>query len=358
MSPKAAENASMNPSSMRAIVLHKPQDLHVEEREVALPGPGEVLVRIERGGICGSDLHYFRHGGFGAVRMKEPMILGHEIAGCIELLGQGVEGPAVGTPVAVNPSSPCGICSFCRTGQPIHCSDMRFLGSAMRTPHVQGGFSEHLVCRAENAVPLVSGSDSAAGAFAEPLAVTLHAVGQAPVYGGRVLIMGAGPIGVLLALAARYAGAREIVVTDIQERPLAYARQVGADRTVNVADHPDAMAVYAANKGHFDVIFEAAGQGATVSDALPVVKPRGTVVLVGQGATADIPISTIVTKEIKLRGSFRFDKEFALAVDLIGSGRIDVSPLLSDTLPLVEAKRAFLLAGDKSKSMKVQIAFS
>jgi L-idonate 5-dehydrogenase len=173
-----------------------------------------------------------------------------------------------------------------------------------------------------------------------------------------VLIMGAGPIGVLLALAARYAGAREIVVTDIQERPLAYARQVGADRTVNVADHPDAMAVYAANKGHFDVIFEAAGQGATVSDALPVVKPRGTVMLVGQGAIADIPISTIVTKEIKLRGSFRFDKEFALAVDLIGSGRIDVSPLLSDTLPLVEAKRAFLLAGDKSKSMKVQIAFS
>jgi len=118
------------------------------------------------------------------------------------------------------------------------------------------------------------------------------------------------------------------------------------------------MAVYAANKGHFDVIFEAAGQGATVSDALPVVKPRGTVMLVGQGAIADIPISTIVTKEIKLRGSFRFDKEFALAVDLIGSGRIDVSPLLSDTLPLVEAKRAFLLAGDKSKSMKVQIAFS
>jgi L-idonate 5-dehydrogenase len=347
----------MNPSSMRAIVLHKPQDLHIEEREVALPGPGEVLVRIERGGICGSDLHYFRHGGFGAVRMKEPMILGHEIAGRVEQLGRGVEGPAAGTLVAVNPSSPCGVCSFCRAGQSIHCSDMRFLGSAMRTPHVQGGFSEHLVCRAENAVPLVPGCDSAAGAFAEPLAVTLHSVGQAPVYGGRVLIMGAGPIGTLLVLAARYAGAREIVVTDIQEGPLAYAHKVGADRTLNVANHADDMAAYAANKGYFDVIFEAAGQGATVSNSLNFVKPRGTVVLVGQGATAEIPISTIVTKEIKLRGSFRFDKEFALAVDLIGSGRIDVGPLLSDTLPLDQAKRAFLLAGDKSKSMKVQIAF-
>ena len=209
---------SLNSSAMRAIVLHEPMDLRVEEREVPSPGAGEVLVRIERGGICGSDLHYFRHGGFGAVRMKEPMILGHEIAGRIEQLGPGVEGPAVGTLVAVNPASPCGACSFCRAGQPIHCSDMHFLGSAMRTPHVQGGFSQHLVCRAENAVPLPSRSNSAAGAFAEPLAVTLHAVGEAPVYGARVLIMGAGPIGILLALAARYAGAREIVVTDIPGR--------------------------------------------------------------------------------------------------------------------------------------------
>jgi L-idonate 5-dehydrogenase len=169
--------------------------------------------------------------------------------------------------------------------------------------------------------------------------------------------MGAGPIGVLLTLAARYAGACEIVVTDIQDGPLAHARKAGAYRTINVAGHTDNMAAYAANKGYFDVIFEAAGQGATVSNLLQLVKPRGAVVLVGQGATAEIPVSTIVTKEIKLRGSFRFDTEFALAVDLIGSGRIDVGPLLSDTLPLAEAKRAFQLAGDKSKTMKVQIAF-
>jgi L-idonate 5-dehydrogenase len=344
-------------SSMRAIVLHNPMDLRVEERRVSFPRTGEVLVSIECGGICGSDLHYFRHGGFGSVRMKEPMILGHEIAGRIEQLGPGVEGPAVGTLVAVNPASPCGACSFCRAGQPIHCSDMRFLGSAMRTPHVQGGFSQHLVCRAENAVPLPSGSSSAAGAFAEPLAVTLHSVGQAPVYGGRVLIMGAGPIGTLLVLTARYAGAREIVVTDIEDGPLAYAHKAGADRTINIAEHAEDMAAYAANKGYFDVVFEAAGQGATVSNALHAVKPRGAVVLVGQGATAEIPVSMIVAKEIKLRGSFRFDKEFALAVDLIGSGRINVEPLLSDTLPLAEAKRAFQLAGDKSKTMKVQIAF-
>ncbi|MEZ2332793.1 L-idonate 5-dehydrogenase [Mesorhizobium sp. RCC_202] len=342
---------------MRAVVLRQPLDLHVEERATPTPGPGEVLVRIERGGICGSDLHYFRHGGFGTVRMKEPMILGHEIAGRVEALGAGVSGLAVGTAVAVNPANPCGVCAYCRNGQPIHCLDMRFLGSAMRTPHVQGGFAEHLVCRAENAVPLVNGSNPTAGAFAEPLAVTLHAVAQAPVYGSRVLIMGAGPIGTLLVLAARFAGAREIIITDVQDKPLAYASKAGADRTINVGAHPDAMNDFAANKGTFDVVFEAAGQGATVASALPVIKPRGTLVTVGQGATAELSISMIVSKEIQLKGSFRFDTEFALAVDLIGSGRIDVAPLLSNTLPLAEARRAFELASDKSQSMKVQIAF-
>ncbi|TIX21139.1 MAG: L-idonate 5-dehydrogenase, partial [Mesorhizobium sp.] len=318
---------------MRAVVLRRPLDLDVEERTTPGPGPGEVLVRIARGGICGSDLHYFRHCGFGTVRMKEPMILGHEIAGRVEALGAGVSRPAVGTAVAVNPANPCGVCAFCRAGQPIHCLDMRFLGSAMRMPHVQGGFAEHLVCRAKNAVPLTTGSDPTAGAFAEPLAVTLHAVAQAPVYGSRVLIMGAGPIGTLLVLAARFAGAREVVVTDVQDRPLQYAAKIGADRTINVATHAEAMDGYAANKGYFDVVFEAAGQG----------------------ATAELSMSVIVTKEIQVKGSFRFDTEFALAVDLIGSGRIDVAPLLSNTLPLAEARKAFELASDKSQSMKVQI---
>lgn len=342
---------------MRAVVLRQPLDINLEERALPSPGPGEVLVRITRGGICGSDLHYFLHGGFGTVRMKEPMILGHEIAGRVEALGAGVSSPAVGTAVAVNPANPCGVCAFCRSGQPIHCLDMRFLGSAMRTPHVQGGFAEHLVCRAENAVPLPSGSDPTAGAFAEPFAVTLHAVAQAPVHGSRVLIMGAGPIGTLLVLAARFAGAHEIVVTDVRDKPLEYAAKAGADRTINVASNAEAMNIYAANKGYYDVVFEAAGQGATVVNALHLIKPRGTLVTVGQGATAELPISMIVTKEIQLKGSFRFDTEFALAVDLIGSGRIDVAPLLSNTLPLAEARKAFELASDKSQSMKVQIAF-
>lgn len=343
---------------MRAVVLHAERDLRVEEREVPKPGRGEVLVRISNGGICGSDLHYYRHGGFGVIRVKEPMVLGHEIAGHVAALGEGVSGPETGRVVAVNPSSPCGDCAYCRAGQPIHCTDMRFLGSAMRTPHVQGGFADYIVCRAENAVALPEGTDPMLAAFAEPLAVCLHAVGEAPVYGARVLVAGAGPIGLLVMLAARHAGAREIVVTDVLDEPLALARQLGADRTINVGSDAAAFAEYEAGKGYFDVVFEAAGQGATIVAALKATRPRGTIVAVGQGAIAEVPITSIVTRELVLRGSFRFAGEFARAAELLAAGRIDVRPLLSKTMPVGDANQAFQLAADKSRAVKVQLSFA
>ena len=342
---------------MRALVLNAPGDLEIVQKGVPQPGPGEVLVHISRGGICGSDLHYFHRGGFGSVRLREPMILGHEIAGRVEGLGDGVTGVSTGALVAVNPSTPCGKCRFCRQGQPIHCEDMRFLGSAMRMPHVQGGFAEYLVCRAENAVVLPETVGAARAAFCEPLAVCLHAVGQADVYGARVLITGAGPIGLLLVMAARFAGAHEIVLTDVLDAPLEFAHRIGVDRTINISRDPEAMAEYEAGKGQFDVMFEAAGRGETIIAGLGMLRPRGTVVLVGQGATAELPISIMVTKELVLRGSLRFDKEFALAAELIAAGRIDVAPLLTATIPLAEAPAAFALASDKARSVKVQIAF-
>ena len=341
---------------MRAVVLHQPGDLRIDERERPNPGPGEVLVEIHRGGICGSDLHYYRHGGFGTVRMREPLTLGHEIAGRVVALGEGVDAPAVGSIVAVNPSMPCRQCEYCRAGLAMHCVNMRFLGSAMRFPHVQGGFADYLVCPQENAVPVPGAMTAELATFAEPLAVCLHAGSRTDLYGKRVLVMGAGPIGALLVLVARYAGAREIVVTDILDGPLAFARTIGADHTVNVSA-ADALKDYEAGKGYFDVAFEAAGQGATVVKSVQIVRPRGAIVLVGQGATAELPVSTVVTKEIDLKGSFRFDGEFALAVDLVASGRIDVAPLLSAVIPVSEAVAAFDLALDKSRSIKVQLAF-
>jgi L-idonate 5-dehydrogenase len=343
---------------MRAVVIHAPKDLRVEERADVAPGPGQVVVRIGAGGICGSDLHYYQHGGFGAVRLREPMVLGHEIAGTVAALGAGVSSLAVGDPVAVNPSLPCGACRYCLAGQPNHCLDMRFYGSAMRMPHVQGGFSELLVCEAPRAVKLPQGMAISLAAFAEPLSVCLHAARQAgPLMGARVLVTGAGPIGCLAVAVARHAGAREIVATDLLSTPLLTARRMGADRTIAVAEDPDALRGYAVDKGHFDVVFEASGSAAALKTAIEVARPGATIVQLGLGGDVTLPLSALVAKEIGLRGTFRFQEEFPLALEVMARGDIDPRPLLSATMGIEEAVAAFELAGDRNRAMKVQIAF-
>ena len=343
---------------MRAAVLHSPRDLRVEESEAPEPKSGQVKVRIRAGGICGSDLHYFLHGGFGAVRLKEPMILGHEVAGTVEAVAPGVTNVRPGQLVAVNPSLPCHACRYCRKGILNQCLNMRFYGSAMVFPHVQGGFREFLVVDADRAVAIPQQVSVYEAAFAEPLAVALHAVTRAgSLLGKRVLVAGAGPIGALTVAAARHAGAGEIVVTDLHDAALESARKVGADRAINMAKTPEALAAFEADKGYFDVMFEAAGSEATLLAGLKVVRARGTIVQIGQGAQASLPMSLLVTKEIDLIGTFRFHAEFALAVETIAHRRIDVRPLLTEVIPLADAVRAFELAADRTRAMKVQISF-
>ena len=343
---------------MRAIVIHAARDLRVEEREAETAGPGEVEVRIEAGGICGSDLHYFSHGGFGTVRLREPMILGHEVAGRITAVGEGVEGLAPGDRVAVSPSRPCGVCTYCRAGMANQCLDMRFYGSAMPFPHVQGAFRERLVTDASQCHRIADGVPIGVAAMAEPFAVTLHAVSRAgSLLGKRVLVTGCGPIGALAIIAARAHGAREIVATDVAEGVLAFASRIGADRTINVATDPESLASYGGNKGTFDVQFEASGNAAAIRSGLDVLRPRGVLVQLGLGGDIAIPQNLVVAKEVDIRGTFRFHEEFGLAVDLINQRRVDLAPLLTGTFPIEEAVTAFEAAGDRARSMKVQIAF-
>ncbi len=180
---------------MKTLVAHAAKDLRLEDRPTQDPAPGEVLIRMAAGGICGSDLHYYNHGGFGAVRLREPMILGHEVAGHIAALGDGVHGLEVGELVAVSPSRPCGSCTYCAQGAQNHCLNMRFYGSAMPFPHIQGAFSELLVAEAGQCAP-AGGLTPAEAAMAEPLAVVLHAARRAgDLMGKRVLVTGCGPIG-------------------------------------------------------------------------------------------------------------------------------------------------------------------
>ncbi len=342
---------------MKAAIIHAARDLRIGDVEAEAPGPGEVEVRIRAGGICGSDLHYYQHGGFGTVRIREALIPGHEIAGEVATVGAGVTRVRPGDRVAVNPSRPCGHCEYCLEGRPRHCLEMRFLGSAMRFPHVQGGFRERLVCSEAQAVLLPEQLSLELAAFAEPLSVCLHAANQAgELMGRRVLVTGSGPIGALAILVARHAGAREIVATDLADAPLAIARRIGADAAIDMRTGADAFERFAAGKGHFDVVFEASGSGAALASAIGVARPGAVIVQVGLGGEMTVPINAIVAKEIALRGTFRFDREFEWAVQFLGSGAIDVRPLLTEVVPLDEAVRAFELAGDRSRAMKVQLA--
>jgi len=343
---------------MRAIVAHAAKDIRIEETGVPALGPEDIRVRIAFGGICGSDLHYYNHGGFGAVRLREPMILGHEIAGVVEAVGADCRRVKVGDRVAVSPNVPCNRCRYCLEGLQNQCLDVRFYGSAMRFPHVQGAFRESLVCRESQAHPVPGSLTLQEATMAEPLAVALHATRRAgSLMGRRVLVSGCGPIGALTIVAARRAGAAEIVATDIADGVLGFASRLGADRVINVAETPETLTAYGADKGYFDAVFEASGAAPALRAGIEVIRPRGVIMQLGLGGDMTIPINQVTFKEIELRGTFRFHEEFALALEFMGKGLIDVKPLITATKPLDEARDAFELANDRSQSMKVQIAF-
>ena len=344
---------------MRALVCHAPHDLRLEEAPASELGAKELRVRVAYGGICGSDLHYFQHGGFGAVRLKEPMALGHEVSGTIDAVGVDVKSFAVGQRIAISPSRPCGQCKFCLDGAPNHCLHMRFYGSAMPFPHIQGAFREQLVIDASQAHLIADSLSLSHAALAEPLSVGLHAINRAGgVFGKQVLVTGCGPIGSLLIAGLRRAGAARIVAVDIADLPLACAEKMGADELINLATQPAGLAPYAADKGQFDVMFEASGTEKALRAGLEVMAPRGVLVSVGLGGDVTLPLNMLVAKEIELRGTFRFHPEFAVAVGFLNSGLIDGEAVISHTVAFSQATEAFALAGDKTRAMKVQIDFT
>jgi len=342
---------------MKALVLLQPHRLVLQDRPVPEPGLEQVRVRVHRGGICGSDMHYFQHGGFGTVRMRTPMVLGHELAGVVDAVGEGVTAVAVGDRVAINPSLACGRCNQCRAGTARHCTDMRFMGSAMRYPHVDGGFCEYVVVRQAQAVTVGAGIDLGEAAMCEPLAVGLHAVAQAPsLVDQRVLVMGFGTIGATCFLAARHAGADTVSAADVAARSLTLARDLGAQHCYDMSDP---RALEASHRGGFDVVFECSGHPKAVATALAVTRPGGAIVQVGiLPDIAKLPLNFLVSQEITWRGTFRFDVEFQQAAALISRRVIDVRPVISATFPLTQAEAAFALAQNRQASTKVMLDFA
>ncbi|MEJ4046926.1 L-idonate 5-dehydrogenase [Erwinia sp. SLM-02] len=346
----------MQQKTVKAVVAHGAHDVRLESHTLSWEAD-RVLVKVERGGICGSDIHYFQHGKAGMSVLKSPMVLGHEFVGIVEHAPEnsGLHG---GQRVAINPSQPCQQCDICRSGRQNLCRTMRFMGSAQFFPHVNGGFAQYVAVSPAQCVPYAQEAEPRVIAFAEPLAVCIHAVKQAgDLTGKRVLVSGAGPIGCLTIASALASGATEVMATDISPRCRALALEMGATLALDPRDEVTTTG-WAADGGQFDVCFEASGAPSAIAAMVAFTRPAGVIVQLGMGAAeVNFPIGPLLVKEVQLRGSFRFIGEFDTAVKWLETGKINPLPLLSAERDMADAAAALALAADKEKAAKVQLVF-
>ncbi|GAB3180010.1 L-idonate 5-dehydrogenase [Nesterenkonia halophila] len=334
---------------MKAAVAHGAQDLRIDDHPRPTPAPDEVLVAVEWGGICGSDIAYVGSGVSGTAQLRQPLVLGHEVAGRVVECGSSAPADLDGRPVAVLPASIPEPAPEGQTAPRRHLDPRsRYLGSAAHSPHTDGGFRELLAIPAAQALPLPEGVSTRRGALAEPLAVALHAVNRAgtPLHDARpgsdVIVNGCGPIGLLIiaALAHRGAGHR-IIATDISTHGLTQATRLGADETVDLSQ--------TALSHEAPVVFEASGAPAALETALAATARGGRLVQVGNLPKTPSPaaLGDLVSREITWLGSFRFEDEMDDAIRLLAEG-LDVEPIISHEFPLSEAQGAFDAALDPS----------
>ncbi len=343
------------PSETLGLVAYAAGDVRVAPVDVRSPGPSEAVVRVAYGGICGSDLHYWQHGSAGESILREPMLLGHEMAGTVAVAAADGTGLPVGTPVTLHPASPDGGDGTVRYphDRPNLSPAGTYLGSAARLPHTQGVFAAHLTVPARMLRRLPDGLSLRSAALAEPAGVAWHALARAgSVTGRRVFVVGAGPIGLLAVAAARAHGAGEVVISDLHRAALDRAVALGADRTVTAGEF-DPAAVDA------DVTIECSGSVPGLRTAIDATTRAGRIVMVGLLPPGEQPvaIARAISRELELVGSFRFNDELDDVLAALGDGRLVVDPAITHEFPLEQALEALEVARDPRQSGKVLLAF-
>lgn len=334
--------------NQRASVLSPSLTITTEERPIPVPGPNEVLVEVKSVGICGSDIHYFEHGRIGPYVVETPLILGHEASGQIVAVGSDVEDIAPGTRVAMEPGVPCKDCEQCRAGRYNLCPDVIFFA----TPPVDGAFAQYVALDRDFVHPIPDHVSYDAAALMEPLSVGIWANRKAETgLGSRVLITGAGPIGIVCALVARASGAAEVTVTDTNAQRLRHAGDLG----FSTADPGSAAAL-----SGFTVLIECSGAPAAIAQGIRALGPAGTAILVGMApnGNVELPVDLIQGREIWVTGTFRYANTYPTAVDLVSSGAVDLDALVSKTFTLDEVADALSYYKKDPAAMKVVVRVS
>ena len=342
---------------MKAVALRGVGNMELVDVAEPEAGQGELKLRVRYCGVCGSDLHEFQSAVITLMTNRQSPIMGHEFSGEIVAVGAGVEGFAVGDVVTVNPQEPCGECLYCKSDRSNLCLSARLLGLGYHSP---GAFAEYLCARASHAVKVAPDAPADQLALTEPLAVAMHALNQGGLQPGEtVFIAGTGPIGALCVAAARRAGAGRVVVSEPAAKRRALAQSLGADEVIDPSEAPAAPRVLELTEGlGVDLAVECVGIRAALDDCAVATKRGGRIVVAGvfEQPTPIILLRTMAF-EHHIVGAFAYREEFAEAAQLIASGQIDVSPVISRTISLSEVPEIFTeLAADRDRYHKVLVS--
>ncbi|XP_054160195.1 sorbitol dehydrogenase-like [Oppia nitens] len=349
MSTKSAQNLSA--------VLHKVDDMRLEDWPMPRqPANNEVLLRTKCVGICGSDVHYWKHGSIGNFILDKPIILGHETCAEVVAVGPDVHDFKVGDRVCTEPAVPCRLCSTCKEGNYNLCTNI----SCHATPPHSGTLTKYFIHPADYTFKLPDHISDEEGAMIEPLTVAMYACKRAQVTVGKlVLVTGAGPIGLFNIMVAKALGADKILVTDINEKRLKLAQSVGADHTVLITKDSEETKLVKEIKETLgqmpDITIECSGAPSSSRLSLLATKHGGIVILVGHGpSNVSLPIADAAIREVNILGSFRYKNCFPLSISLVSSGKVDLKPLISHRFSFEQTLDAFNTAY-KGEGVKIII---
>jgi len=329
--------------------------LRIEEVDVPLLKDNEVLIKVKLAGICGSDVHSYQSIHPFAF---PPIVLGHEFVGEITEIGKDVRGFSPGERVVIEPNIACGVCDNCRQGRYNICTNLKVIGFM----EDKGGFAEYTAIPADRLLKLPDSLTWEEAVLTEPLAVAVHAVRKSnQKIGERVLIIGAGPIGLFTMQVAKRAGAKEVIITDLLNYRLKIARELGADRVINSKEEDLLSLIKKDYRGGIDLVYDCVGREETVNQAINAARKGRRIILVGvPSGELKVALHHIQNNELELIGILMYVREdFNTALSLISKKEIKVKPLITQKFNLTEIEKAFqLILSNKEETLKVLITCS